>query len=219
MVCFCFPSVYQQEKHLREMSRYLEKEHFDSVLSGKQHSENVEYVNYFESHEIAACASHFKQFKEENSSSDRVKFAVLGFDHADANDQQSRNRGEIRLYEKGVLKPFELPGSPGKPEIERKTHDSVTLKWTPSNVGFVHVRAYSVKYKGEYFGDHDWLTSSVSKEKNTTTIQNLEPHKTYRFVIVADCGVGLSVSSPPSDKCTTFPSSAPVRRKEDKDIL
>ena len=216
VVCFCFPSVYQHKKHLREMSRFLEQQHFDSVLSEIQHSENIEYVNYFESHEIATCTLHFKQFMEANSSYGQVKFVVLGFDHADANDQESINRPEIRLYQEGVLKPFALPGSPGKPVIEYKTHDSVTLKWTPPDVGSVYVRAYSVKYKEEYFGDHDWLTSSVSKEKTTTTIQNLEPHKTYRFVIVADCGVGLSASSQPSDKCTTLPSSAPLDVKKAK---
>ena len=160
--------------------RYLEQ-NCDSVLNEKQHSVNVEYINYFEPHEIAACASHFKKFMKANDSSGQVKFAVLGFDNGKASDQQSIHRAEIRLYEKGVLKPFELPGSPGKPVIEYLTHDSVTLKWTPPDVGFAHIRAYSITYKEEYSGDHDWLTSSISTTNTMTTVQNLEPHKTYRF--------------------------------------
>ena len=116
VVCFCFPSVYQEEKHLREMSRYLEQQKFDPFSNENQHRENVDYMNYvsFESHEIAVCASHFKHFMEANKTSGQVKFVVVAFNIADAKDEQSISRAEIRLYEKGVLKPFELPGPPGK---------------------------------------------------------------------------------------------------------
>ena len=106
-------------------------------------------------------------------------------------------------------------GHRGKPVIEYKTHDSITLKWTPPDVGSAHIRDYSVKYKEEYSGDHDWLTSCICTT-NTTTIRNLEPHKTYSFTVVANCEVGVSDSSPPSDKCTTFPSSAPLNVKKAK---
>ena len=216
VVCFCFPSVYQQEKHLREMSRYLEIQTFDIVLNERQHQENVEYNSDFESREIAASVSHFKRFMEANNSSTQIKFVGVGFYQADSNGQQRINKAEIRLYENGVLKSFELPGATGKPIIEHKTHDSVTLKWTPPSVGLAHIKTYSVKYKKEYSGHHDWLTSRISTTNFITTIRSLEPHTTYRFAVVADCGVGLSESSPASNMCTTLPSSAPLNVKKAK---
>ena len=154
-------------------------------------------------------AKQFKEFANANSASEETVFAIMGFD--DGEDSLVEG-GSVFHYEHGVLttKDFDPPGPPGKPEILKRFHDSVMLKWTAPQIGFACVQSYLVKYRDtSTTQDRGWSEYKTGSTATLATIPNLKPNTTYEFLVTATCEIGDTQVSAVTDFATTLPTSPP----------
>uniref|UniRef100_A0A3Q1F4W2 Titin n=1 Tax=Acanthochromis polyacanthus TaxID=80966 RepID=A0A3Q1F4W2_9TELE len=92
-----------------------------------------------------------------------------------------------------------LPSPPAKPKIVDSTKTTVTLSWNkPLFDGGAPVTGYRVEYRKTL--DDEWIVG-VQNTKNTEfTVVGLTPGAEYVFVVKSINKIGVSESSPESDK-------------------
>uniref|UniRef100_A0A3P8SQZ9 Fibronectin type-III domain-containing protein n=1 Tax=Amphiprion percula TaxID=161767 RepID=A0A3P8SQZ9_AMPPE len=92
-----------------------------------------------------------------------------------------------------------LPSPPAKPKIVDSTKTTVTLSWNkPLFDGGAPVTGYRVEYRKTL--DDEWIVG-VQNTKNTEfTVVGLTPGTEYVFVVKSINKIGVSESSPESDK-------------------
>ncbi|XP_022109329.1 stonustoxin subunit beta-like [Acanthaster planci] len=209
-VCFVFP-LDGPEQYFEALSQHLQSA--DGPASNLSiHSDW--FADKSASANMRSDARGFAEFCRANAGAEtnETVFAVTGFG-ADVG-----GTGSILLYEEGVLttKGFKPPSKPGKPSIQSKTNDEVTLEWLPPEMGLSEVERYEVQYQETGKGlrstsPWDWQKSCTRSDTRQITIQNLKPLTTYEFQVVAVCRVGVSQVSESSDPCTTLPAGPPIR--------
>ena len=85
------------------------------------------------------------------------------------------------------------PDQPGKPEIIKKTHNSLQLKWTKPEHGASLVSLYTVHCCSENGPPDQWNTKTSSEE--CLVLTNLTPGSLYHFKVTAESPVGPSPES------------------------
>ena len=82
---------------------------------------------------------------------------------------------------------------PGTPEATEKTHEKISLKWTPPDSGMENVQSYTVFYKQlEYDQWHDQTTGDTGEHM---IIRGLETNKYYIFKVQAICKQGCGIGA------------------------
>uniref|UniRef100_A0A3Q1FX60 Titin n=1 Tax=Acanthochromis polyacanthus TaxID=80966 RepID=A0A3Q1FX60_9TELE len=115
-------------------------------------------------------------------------------------DAIRRDSGQYVLTLHNVAEdPQFLPSPPAKPKIVDSTKTTVTLSWNkPLFDGGAPVTGYRVEYRKTL--DDEWIVG-VQNTKNTEfTVVGLTPGAEYVFVVKSINKIGVSESSPESDK-------------------
>uniref|UniRef100_A0A3P8SS54 Titin n=1 Tax=Amphiprion percula TaxID=161767 RepID=A0A3P8SS54_AMPPE len=114
-------------------------------------------------------------------------------------DAIRRDSGQYVLTLVFAEDPQFLPSPPAKPKIVDSTKTTVTLSWNkPLFDGGAPVTGYRVEYRKTL--DDEWIVG-VQNTKNTEfTVVGLTPGTEYVFVVKSINKIGVSESSPESDK-------------------
>ena len=107
------------------------------------------------------------------------------------------------------------PPAPGRPIIQGKTDNSVTLKWNEPQEDATVIVRYVIHCRDLSHISNGWTEFKTSDNATSATVPNLKPNTTYEFSVSAHFTDNCTSSlSPVSDPCITFSTRAPsnVRR-------
>ena len=79
---------------------------------------------------------------------------------------------------------------PGKPNLVKVTHNSITLQWSKSDRAVSAIQYYTILYQRCLIDDRDhWTVFKTSNTQPNATLSNLDPKTAYVFKLRAECAV------------------------------
>ena len=214
VLCLSFaPLVKFERNHLSKMSKYM------TPKSSFQHHDIGEELNTTCLQDLSTYVERFKEYAEANRDSDRESFAVIGFDcDLDTQNKLGATKGKeprfIYIYESDTFTHFVIPTVVRARHIVSKSHNAISLHWSPPELGLANVKSYRIKYREKESKRHDWDEFCTGDTKTTVTIRNLNFATTYEFSIALDCVIGTSQFSKVNEVCTTLSVTPPLNVRQ-----
>uniref|UniRef100_H3A2U7 Fibronectin type-III domain-containing protein n=1 Tax=Latimeria chalumnae TaxID=7897 RepID=H3A2U7_LATCH len=200
VICFMFTSLKQQEPYLEDLANYL-KSPTDRTQVPTRNKDDysqqsaTQWLNSSTIQQMKSCAMVFLELAETN----KAKF-IIG-----STKDESNPGASLYLYKNGILveKNFQLPPKPSSPLIDRKAHNSVTLKLQPLSCDPGETMKHRVEFRK--MSEDIWV--QVDKEGNNEclTVLALCPNTHYQFKYIV-CVHGLNMTSD-LIKSKTLPTS------------
>ena len=101
--------------------------------------------------------------------------------------------------------------APGRPVVQSKTYDSMTVSWIKPQGDTTQIKHYVVCHRENIGGTGRWHQYKTKGNKLTATISSLKPNTLYESAVSIYCKDGTFVLSDMSEASTTYPVKFPVR--------
>ncbi|KAM3822761.1 uncharacterized protein M6D78_018302 isoform 2-T3 [Vipera latastei] len=210
MVSFIFTSLHEEEPFLLSLQDRLQEQFLQEPAKSTRSTPGVKKgMAWFEDQErtqnARQVAKSMQDFFSINQSSEKVRFVVASLPDVDI------PVASIYLYEDGKLvsKNFELPSKPLPLQITELRHDSIQLKFQPTEYGKAAISSYLVEYK--IAGQEDWKSVRTEDAGEMFVLKDLPPNTEYLLQYAACCKVGRGKSSDLSPPIKTLPISPPEK--------
>uniref|UniRef100_H3AIQ6 Fibronectin type-III domain-containing protein n=1 Tax=Latimeria chalumnae TaxID=7897 RepID=H3AIQ6_LATCH len=193
MFCFMFTSLKHHEPYLADLTNYLNSSNDETQFQISDEDnylkQNIkQWLNSDVSQQIRSCAILFLKLTEANKTDEKTKFIIA------STEDESNPGASLYLYKNGTLveKNFQLPPKPSSPLIDRKAHNSVTLKLQPLSCD----PGETVKHRVEFrkVSEEVWIQVAREDKNECLTVLALCAKTQYQFRYVV-CVHGVNVTS------------------------
>uniref|UniRef100_H2ZUR0 Fibronectin type-III domain-containing protein n=1 Tax=Latimeria chalumnae TaxID=7897 RepID=H2ZUR0_LATCH len=206
VICFMFTSLQQLESYLVDLENYLKLQSDEapdptSELHDYSQETTKQQFNSDTSQQMRSCTKLFLELAEANKTEEKTKFIIA------STEDESNPGASLYLYKNGILveKQFQLPPKPSSPLIDRKAHNSVTLKLQPLTCD----PGETVKHRVEFrkVSEEVWMQVDREDKNEFLTVPALYPNTHYQFRYTV-CVHGVNVTSALIES-QTLPTSPP----------